>query len=128
MEKLNQRVLQKEGERELPVSQKDFTTGRTGRQRVRGSSAPLDLHTDMSATKALPCLCLLLSIVLSGIVYPATSIGLHWEQQSVMKVRLYILFFLCLAGIGCTAGVKFLITAKYRGPVVIANFSTSFST
>ncbi|XP_013999730.2 laminin subunit alpha-4 isoform X1 [Salmo salar] len=40
----------------------------------------------MSATKALPCLCLLLSIVLSGIVYPATSIGLHWEQQSVMKV------------------------------------------
>ncbi|XP_071018932.1 laminin subunit alpha-4-like isoform X2 [Oncorhynchus clarkii lewisi] len=47
----------------------------------------------MSATKALPCLCLLLSIVLSGIVCPATSIGLHWEQQSVMKVcaKLYFL-------------------------------------
>uniref|UniRef100_A0A674D0B3 Laminin subunit alpha-4-like n=1 Tax=Salmo trutta TaxID=8032 RepID=A0A674D0B3_SALTR len=40
----------------------------------------------MSATRALPCLCLLFSIILSGIVCPAAPNGLDLEQRSVVKV------------------------------------------
>ncbi|XP_071006455.1 laminin subunit alpha-4-like [Oncorhynchus clarkii lewisi] len=40
----------------------------------------------MSATRALPCLCLLFSIILSGIVCSAAPNGLDLEQRSVVKV------------------------------------------
>ncbi|CAB1340378.1 unnamed protein product [Coregonus sp. 'balchen'] len=40
----------------------------------------------MSATRALPCLCLVFSSILSGIVCPAAPNGLNLEQRSVVKV------------------------------------------